>query len=267
MPSFDYDVAIGPGSDQSVAALCAAEKGYRWASALHYNGLARYDDALEAAEQALEDSREVWFSMWAAVELIEAASRTGNPERATGALAWLASKTRASGSDWGLGIEARSRALVSDGHAAERLYVEAIERLGRTQLCVDQARARLLYGEWLRRERRRTDAREQLRTALEMFTAMGVEAFAARAERELLATAEHARKRSVETRDQLTAQEAQIAALARDGLSNAEIGARLFISHHTVAYHLRKVFSKLEITSRNQLARVLPVATEAVPAA
>jgi DNA-binding CsgD family transcriptional regulator len=230
----------------------------QWATALLCNGLTRYEEALVAAEQAAEDPRELWFSTWTAVELIEAASRTGNPERATGSLEWLASNTRASGSDWGLGIEARSRALLSHGDAAESLYGEAVERLGRTRLRVDLARAHLLYGEWLRRERRRTDAREQLRTALEMFTVMGVEAFAGRAERELLATGERVRQRSVETRDELTTQEAQIARLARDGLSNAEIGARMFISPHTVAYHLRKVFNKLDITSRSQLERALP---------
>jgi DNA-binding CsgD family transcriptional regulator len=230
----------------------------QWTSAVLYNGLARYDDALAAADRALEDPRELWFSTWAAVELIEAATRTGNTARASDSLEWLASNTRASGSDWGLGIEARSRALLSHRDAAESLYAEAIERLGRTRLRVDLARAHLLYGEWLRRERRRTHARQQLRTALEMFTAMGVDAFAARAERELLATGERVRKRTVETRDELTAQEAQIARLARDGLANAEIGERLFISQHTVAYHLRKVFSKLDITSRNQLERALP---------
>jgi DNA-binding CsgD family transcriptional regulator len=230
----------------------------QWTTALLYNGLARYEEALAAADQALEDPHELWFSTWAAVELIEAASRTGNAEGAIGSLEWLASNTRASGSDWGLGIEARSRALLGHGDATESLYGEAIERLGRTRLRVDLARAHLLYGEWLRRERRRLDAREQLRTALEMFASMGTNAFAARAERELLATGEHVRKRSVEIPDELTAQEARVARLARDGLSNAEIGERLFISQHTVAYHLRKVFSKLDITSRNQLSRVLP---------
>ena len=230
----------------------------QWTTALLYNGLARYEEAFAAADQALEDPHELWFSTWAAVELIEAAGRTGNAEGAIGSLEWLASNTRASGSDWGLGIEARSRALLSHGDATESLYGEAIERLGRTRLRVDLARAHLLYGEWLRRERRRLDAREQLRTALEMFASMGTKAFAARAERELLATGEHVRKRSVEIPDELTAQEARVARLAREGLSNAEIGERLFISQHTVAYHLRKVFSKLDITSRNQLSRVLP---------
>ena len=230
----------------------------QWASAVLYNSLGRYEEALAAAEQAAEDPHELWFSTWVAVELIEAAGRTGKTERAPGALKWLAATARAGGNDWGLGVEARSRALLSDGDPAESLYREAIERLGRTRVRLDLARAHLLYGEWLRRERRRVDAREQLRTALEMFARMGTEAFAGRAERELLATGEHVRKRTVETRDELTAQEAQIARLAGDGLSNAEIGAQLFISQHTVAYHLRKVFGKLGITSRNQLSRALP---------
>jgi DNA-binding CsgD family transcriptional regulator len=157
-----------------------------------------------------------------------------------------------------LGIHARSRALLGDGEAAESLYREAIERLARTRVRVELGRAHLLYGEWLRRERRRLDAREQLRLAHEMFTTMGVRAFAGRAERELLATGEHARKRNVETRDELTAQEGQIARLARDGVPNAEIGARLFISRRTVEYHLSKVFTKLDISSRHELDRVLP---------
>jgi len=231
----------------------------QWATAVLYNGLARYEDALGAAEQAAEDPRELWFSNpfgWP-VELIEAASRTGEVERAADAMEWLSSTAGASGSDWGLGVEARSRALLSDGDAAERLYQEAIERLKRTRLRVDLARAQLVYGEWLRRERRRLDAREHLRTALEMFQGMDMEGFAGRADRELSATGERARKRTVETRDELTAQEAQVARLARDGLSNSTIGERLFISPHTVAYHLRKVFNKLDITSRNQLSRVL----------
>jgi DNA-binding CsgD family transcriptional regulator len=237
----------------------------QWATAVLYNGLARYEDALGAAEQAAEDPRELWFSNpfgWP-VELIEAASRTGEVERAAGALEWLSSTARASGSDWGLGVEARSRALLSDGDAAEGLYREAIERLQRTRLRVDLARAQLVYGEWLRRERRRLDAREHLRTALEMFRGMDMEGFAGRAERELSTTGERARKRTVETREELTAQEAQVARLARDGLSNSAIGERLFISQHTVAYHLRKVFSKLGISSRNQLGAALPEPTAA----
>jgi DNA-binding CsgD family transcriptional regulator len=161
-------------------------------------------------------------------------------------------------SEWALGIEARVRVLLTEGEVSDRLYRESIAHLVGTRVGLELARSHLLYGEWLRHERRRVEAREQLRTALEMFTAMGVDAFAARAERELLATGEHVRKRSVETRDELTAQEAQIARLAGEGLSNAEIGARMFISQHTVAYHLRKVFSKLDITSRNQLRAALP---------
>jgi DNA-binding CsgD family transcriptional regulator len=213
---------------------------------------------LATVRRAGERADEMGSPTGAVAELIEAAARLEDHALANGALERLTELTQASGTDWALGIEARSRALLSDGDIAESLYREAIERLQRTRLRVDLARAHLIYGEWLRRERRRLDAREQLRTALEMFAAMGVEAFTGRAERELLATSEHVRKRSVETRDDLTAQETQIARLVRDGLSNSEIGQRLFISQHTVAYHLRKVFSKLDITSRNQLARVLP---------
>jgi DNA-binding CsgD family transcriptional regulator len=197
-------------------------------------------------------------AIWPLTELIEAAIRSGQSRLAGGALQLLIEATQPGGTDWGLGIEARCRALVAEGDEAESLYREAIERLGRSSVGVQLARTHLLYGEWLRRDRRRLDAREQLRIALEMFNGMGIEAFAARARRELLATGEHARKRSVETRDELTPQEAQVAHLARDGLSNAEIGARLFISRHTVSYHLRKVFSKLEIASRYQLGRALP---------
>ncbi len=201
-------------------------------------------------------------SIWALVELIEAATRSGKPALAEDALRQLSPSTRASGSDWGLGIEARSRALLSEGVAAEGLYREGIGRLGRTNMRPDLARARLLYGEWLRRQNRRLDAREQLRSAHQMFDRIGMEAFAQRAERELLATGERARKRSVATMDQLTPQELQIAQMARDGLSNPEIGARLFISPRTVQYHLKKVFTKLEISSRGELWRVLPANTE-----
>jgi DNA-binding CsgD family transcriptional regulator len=230
----------------------------QWAAAVLSNGLGRYEDALGAAELAAEYPHELWHSNWVAVELIEAASRTGEVERAADALERLSSTARAGGTDWALGVEARSRALLSDGDAAERLYREAIERLQRTRLRVDLARGQLVYGEWLRRERRRLDAREHLRTALDMFQHMDMEGFAGRAERELFATGGRARKRTVETREELTAQEAQVARLARDGLSNSAIGERLFISQHTAAYHLRKVFAKLDITSRKQLGRVLP---------
>ena len=231
----------------------------RQATAALNNSLGRYDVALTAVREAVDvEPSDELGSPRTMPELIEAAVRSGEHRLAERALERLAQSTRASGTDWGLGLEARSRALLSDGDAANGLYLEAIERLGRTRNRLQLARAHLLYGEWLRRERRRVDAREHLRTALEMFTSMGTGAFAGRAERELLATGERVRPRSVETRDELTAQEAQIARLARDGLSNAAIGARLIISQHTVAYHLRKVFSKLDITSRNQLGQVLP---------
>jgi DNA-binding CsgD family transcriptional regulator len=222
-----------------------------------YNALGRHDEALAAVDQAEQFSEEA-PAIWALTERIEAAVRSGRPQLAGPALELLAESTRAAGTDWALGEEARCRALLSDGEVAESLYREAIERLARTRIRVESARAHLLYGEWLRGEHRRHDAREQLRIAFRMFTAMGTEAFAGRAERELLATGERVRKRSIETHDELTAQETQIARLAREGLSNAEIGARLFISQHTVAYHLRKVFNKLGITSRNQLGPVLP---------
>ena len=191
-------------------------------------------------------------------ELVEAAVRSGELQLAGLAFDRLAETTSAAGTDWALGIEARSRALLSDGEAAEDLYHEAIQRLARTSIQVQLARAHLLYGEWLRRERRRREARLQLRTALEMFTSMGTEGFADRSQRELSATGERARKRSVETRGDLTPQEMQIARLAGGGLSNAEIGARLFVSQSTVAYHLRNVFAKLNIASRHQLAQVMP---------
>jgi DNA-binding CsgD family transcriptional regulator len=231
-------------------------------SAALYNGLGRYDEALAAVGQA-ERYHEEGPALWTLTELIEAAVRSGQPQRARGALELIAETTRTSGTDWALGTEARSRALLADGDDAERLYRQAIECFGRTHIRVQLARSHLLYGEWLRRKRRRRDARDQLRTAFEMFIAMGIEAFAGRAERELLATGERARKRTVETPEELTAQEARVARLARDGLANAEIGQRLFISQHTVAYHLRKVFTKLDITSRNQLGRTLPDSTSA----
>src|SRR3954447_6126708 len=226
-------------------------------SGVLHNGLGAYDAALAAVRQA-ERRYEEGPARWALPELVEAAARCEQRDLAEHALVRLTETTRASGTDRALGIEARSRALLSGGDTADSLYREAIERTGRTRIRVDLARAHLLYGEWLRRERRRLDARDQLRTALEMFTSMGTEGFAGRAERELLATGERVRKRSADTRDHLTPQETHIARLARDGLSNREIGARLIISQHTVAYHLRKVFSKLGITSRNQLERALP---------
>jgi DNA-binding CsgD family transcriptional regulator len=229
----------------------------QWAAAVLYNSLGRYAEALTAAQRASEDSPAVQFASWALVELIEAAVRSAVPERAVGALQRLSGIARACGTDWAVGIEARSRALVSDGEAAESRYREAIDRLGRTRLCVELGRAHLVYGEWLRRQRRRRDARQQLASAYEIFDSVGAAAFAERARIELRASGGQARVRAVETRDPLTAQEALIARLAGEGASNPEIAAQLFISPATVAYHLRKVFTKLGVSSRNQLAPVL----------
>jgi DNA-binding CsgD family transcriptional regulator len=237
-----------------------------WVSAVLHNGLGRYDEALAAAHQAGEDAS--WWRNWGLVELIEAAARSGKAELAIDALARLSQSTAASGTDWALGIEARSRALLTEGEAAEPLYRQAIEALARTRVRVELARAHLLYGEWLRRERRRLDAREQLRTAHELFTEFGMEAFAERARVELEATGEHARKRTIETRDDLTPQEAQISRLAADGATNQEIATQLFISPSTVDYHLRKAFRKLGVKSRTQLARhLLQPGTQREPAA
>jgi ATP/maltotriose-dependent transcriptional regulator MalT len=231
----------------------------QWASALLYNGLGEYESALVAAQQVLEPPGKRLDATinWALPELIEAATRSGHTALAHDALAQLSEVTRAGGTDWALGLEARSRALLSQQDAPEHLYREAIERLGRTRLRGEHARAHLLYGEWLRRVGRRTDARERLRTAHRMLAAMGAEAFAERARRELLATGETVRKRTVDTRDELTAQERQIARLAREGLSNPEISTQLFISPRTVEWHLRKVFTKLGIRSRRQLRAAL----------
>jgi ATP/maltotriose-dependent transcriptional regulator MalT len=222
-----------------------------------YNGLGRHDAARDAAWRAFENDQ-LGFGTYVVPELAEAASRTGDMALLRTALEWLSERTRVTPTDWALGIEARVRALLSKGEAADSLYRESIACLGRTRVRVELARGHLVYGEWLRRERRRVDAREQLRTAHDMLATMGIEAFAERARRELLATGETVRKRTVETRDELTAQEAQIARLDRGGLSNPEIGTRLFISPRTVQYHLRKVFTKLKITSRTELDRVLP---------
>jgi DNA-binding CsgD family transcriptional regulator len=230
-----------------------------WANAVLNNGIGNYHVAMAAAQRAVAYPGELVAPAWALAELIEAAARSENHEIAARSFGRLADITGAAGTDWALGIEARSRALLHEGELAEQLFRESIERLGRTQVRADLARAHLLYGEWLRRQRRRIDARAQLRTAHDMLETMGMEAFADRARRELLATGETARKRSPSTTDrQLTAQEAQIARMARDGLSNPEIGARLFISVRTVQYHLSKVFTKLGIESRGQLGRVLP---------
>ena len=225
--------------------------------AILFNGLGRYHEALVAAQRASDDTPELFISSWALAELIEAASRSGSPGHAASALERLTEDTAVAGTDWGLGIAARSRALLTDGDPAESLYREAIERLGRTRLAPELARAHLLYGEWLRRQRRRLDARGELRTAHELFRDIGMEAFAERARVELAATGERARKRTAHTIDQLTPQEAQIARLAAEGQTNRQIAARLFISASTVEYHLRKAFRKLDVESRTQLAHRL----------
>jgi DNA-binding CsgD family transcriptional regulator len=228
-----------------------------WIAALLFNGLGRYEDARAAAERAAADDV-VANSAWALAELIEAGVRSGRTDGTSAALDRLSERTLASGTDWALGVLAQARALLSEGGAADALYREAIERLERTRIRVALARARLLYGEWLRREQRRVDAREQLRAAHEMFSTMGADGFAERARVELLATGETVRKRTVETRDDLTAQEAQIARLARDGRTNPEIGAQLYISPRTVEWHLKNVFTKLGIRSRRELHHALP---------
>jgi DNA-binding CsgD family transcriptional regulator len=229
-----------------------------WARSILLNGLGRYEEALTAAAQASDDTPELFVSVWAAAELIEAAVRSDEPDTARDGLERVASATAVAKSDWALGIRARSHALLSDGEAAETGYREAIELLGRTKLRPDVARAYLLYGEWLRRENRRVDARVELRAAHDLFVEIGMKAFAERARGELLATGETVRRRTVETRDDLTPQEGQIASLARDGLSNPEIAARLFLSPRTVEWHLRKVYAKLGIRSRRELATALP---------
>jgi ATP/maltotriose-dependent transcriptional regulator MalT len=222
---------------------------------------------LAPARDASDDLPELVVAMWGLIELVEAAARSGESELARSALDRLAARSDVSAGDWGRGVEARSRALLSEGDAAESLYREAIERLARTRLRPELARAHLLYGEWLRRENRRLDARAQLRTAHDLLSEIGMSLFDERARSELLATGERVRKRTPETRDELTAQERQIAMLARDGLSNPEIGGRMFLSPRTVEWHLRKVFTKLGINSRRELAAALPPAqTELVSA-
>jgi len=264
---------------QEAAALGVIEAGIRdarargldrpiglahWATAVLYNGLGRYTDALPAAQRAY-GSEQLGLAGFALTELVEAAARSHNPGVASNALRQLADRTRASGTDWALGVEARSRALLDEAGGAESLYREAIERLERTRVRVELARARLLYGEWLRRQRRRLEARDQLRTAHEMFTRMGAEAFGERARRELLATGETARKRTIETTGELTPHEARIARMARDGLSNQEIANQLFLTRKTVEYHLGKVFTKLGVTSRHEIDRALPPEPTALP--
>jgi DNA-binding CsgD family transcriptional regulator len=258
--------------DTTIAEASAGGQGTavqyaHWARAVLMNGLGRYEEALTAAIEASDDTPELFVASWSLSEVIEAAARLGQTEFAERAVARLAEHTRGSQADWALGIQARSRALLGEGETAERLYREAIERLGRTRLRPEHARSRLLYGEWLRRESRRVDAREELRAAHDAFVAMGADAFAERARRELQATGAKVRKRLDETRDELTPQEEHIARLARDGRTNPQIGAELYLSPRTVEWHLNKVFTKLGITSRRGLRDALPRADrEATPA-
>ncbi|TCC49181.1 helix-turn-helix transcriptional regulator [Kribbella capetownensis] len=227
-----------------------------YATAVLYNGLSRYQDSLAAAQRVCEHD-DLGLYGWGLTELVEAAVRSDRPDLGATALRRLEERTRAAGTDWALGIEARSRAMLSDGQAADDLYREAVERLARTRIIVHLARAQLLYGEWLRRGNRRVEGRQQLHSAHDTFSRTGADGFAERARRELLATGETIRRPSVDTLQDLTAQEAQIARLARDDLTNPEIGAQLFISPRTVEWHLGKVFAKLDITSRKQLRHAL----------
>ena len=229
-----------------------------WARAVLCNGLCRYEDALRAASVAAAEPLQLGPPKWALAELVEAGARSGNTEAAAGALEELSAMTRASGTDWALGIESSRRALLVEGPPAEDLYREGIDRLARTAVHVELARAQLLYGEWLRREGRRLDARTQLRSAHESLAAMGVDAFAERARHELAATGETVRRRTVETSGEFTPQEAHIAQLAAQGLTNPEIGASLYISPRTVEWHLRKIFSKLGVSTRRELRHALP---------
>ncbi|MGW0705531.1 helix-turn-helix transcriptional regulator [Streptomyces sp. NPDC002643] len=237
----------------------------RWYEAVLCNGLGQYARALAAAREVAADRQQLSSPQWGLVEMIEAAVRSGAPGEAADALDRLSEMTRASGTDWALGLEARSRALLSEGDTAERHYREAVERLERTRVRMDLARAHLLYGEWLRRENRRVDARAQLDAAHEMFSRFGAGAFAERARGELQATGAKVRSHTVAAPTALTPQEAQIARLAGEGLTNPEIGAQLFISRHTVEWHLRKVFSKLGISSRKEI-RTLRLEGEATSA-
>ena len=251
IPLMEAAIAEAATAGQGVAATFA-----HWVAAILHNGLGRYADAMAAAEQATGDAH-LYTSMRTLPELIEAAVRTGNTRVADRALGRLAETTQAGGTDFGLGLEARSRAQLGRGAAAESCYREAIDRLSRAGLRPELARAHLLYGEWLRRDRRRVEARVQLRAAHDLLDALGMAAFAERARRELAATGETVRKRTVEPADALTAQEMSIAGLARDGRTNAEIGAQLFLSARTVEWHLRKVFTKLGISSRRELSAAL----------
>jgi DNA-binding CsgD family transcriptional regulator len=226
------------------------------ATAVLHIGLGRYTDALHAAEKASEETYQPLSLQLALPDLVEAAVRTGHPELARESLERLSTMTIAE-SDWTAGLDARSRALLSDGHDAERCYIEAVERFGRTPLRPELARTHLLYGEWCDGEGRRADARRELRTAHDLFAAMGAEAFAERARRELAGTGERIRRHEVDAPTELTPQEEHIARLARDGHTNSEIAATLFLSTRTIEWHLRKIFGKLGISSRKELDHAL----------
>jgi len=249
---------VGAAEDAAAHGEGLGAAAAKWAAAMLHNGLGQYETALATAEDALRYMGPLTLAGWPAAELVEAAARAGQPARAADAMRYLSRIAAATGSDWARGVRARSLALLSDADSAEELYQSAVEHLSQVRAKADLARAHLLYGEWLRREKRRVDAREQLHAAHLSFAAMGAEAFAERARRELLATGETVRKRTAEVDRELTTQELEIALRARDGLTNTEIGAELFLSPRTVEWHLRKVFVKLDITSRRQLQRAMP---------
>jgi DNA-binding CsgD family transcriptional regulator len=264
LPALRGDEAAAiPLIEATITAATAGGQGLtvgyaNWVSAILFNGLGRYAEALTAAQKASEDVHGALFvSLWALPELIEAAVRSGNADLAVGPMADLAESARAGGTDFGLAIEARSRALLSDGETADRLYREAIVRLSRTRYRPELGRAHLLYGEWLRHEGHRAEARVQLHTAHGMLSGIGAEAFAERARHELLATGERVLKRTIETVSTLSDQETLIARLASDGQTNSEIAAQLFLSARTVEWHMGKIFIKLGIGSRRELRHAL----------
>ena len=228
-----------------------------YARAVLYNGLARYELAAEAARRACENEDGAPIA-WALAELVEAAVRSGSFDAAAAAQRRIDERTQVAASNWALGIQAQSRALIADSRHADTCFRQALARFGDSGADLQLARAQLLYGEWLRRERRRADARDHLRAAYDMFIGIGASGFGERARRELAATGETVRQRTFETRDELTAQEAEVARLAANGHTNPEIGTQLFISPRTVQYHLRKVFRKLAISSRRELVGALP---------
>jgi DNA-binding CsgD family transcriptional regulator len=252
-PLIEAVIQQGTTGGQGIAVMVA-----QWAAAVLYNGLGRHEEAAAAAREVHTNGVLPWLTMWARIELVEAAAHVGDTELARAALDGLAATTQPAGSDFALGLEARSRALVADGDAAEQSYRDAIERLSRTRRRPELARSHLLYGEWLHRQARLGEARERLRAAEEMFAEIGMQAFAARAGRELVASGGKARSRPLDKHEKLTPQEEQIARLARDGLTNAEIGGQLFLSPRTVEWHLHKVFAKLGIGSRGGLHAALP---------